>query len=93
MTRPLTSWKEIAAYLGKGVRTVQRWSAERGFPVRRPGRNIIVAIPSEIDAWVRRDLCLTDEGAPDPVAELAQAKIEIQRLRKEVDELRVRLNT
>ena len=28
-----SSWKEIAAYLGKGVRTVQRWEAVLGLPV------------------------------------------------------------
>jgi len=51
----LSSWKEIAAYLGKGVRTVQRWEAEMGLPVRRPGpeRHIVVAIPAELDEWVR----------------------------------------
>jgi len=51
----LTSWKEIASYLGKGVRTVQRWEAEMGLPVRRPGpeRHIVVAFPEEIDNWVK----------------------------------------
>src|SRR5512144_982199 len=31
----LDSWKEIAAYLKRGTRTVQRWEAEEGLPVRR----------------------------------------------------------
>jgi hypothetical protein len=31
----LSSWKDIAKYTGKGVRTVQRWERE-GLPVRRP---------------------------------------------------------
>ena len=31
----LDSWKEIAAYLGRGIRTVQRWEAEEGLPVHR----------------------------------------------------------
>ena len=50
----LTSWKEIAAYLGKGVRTVQRWEETRGLPVyRAPGgkRNAIFALKSELDRW------------------------------------------
>ena len=53
----LTSWKEIAAYLGKGVRTVQRWEMELGMPVHRPGedRHIVIAYPEELDQWVRRD--------------------------------------
>jgi hypothetical protein len=51
----LTSWKEIACYLGKGVRTVQRWEQCFGLPVRRPTsapRNIVSAIPQELDAWL-----------------------------------------
>ena len=31
----LDSWKEIAAYLNKEVRTVQRWEKSLGLPVRR----------------------------------------------------------
>ena len=32
----LNSWKEIASYLGRSVRTVQRWEREFGLPVHRP---------------------------------------------------------
>jgi hypothetical protein len=53
----LKSWKEIAAYLGVGIRTAQRWSQERGLPVRRPGagreRSAVLALPAEIDRWLR----------------------------------------
>ena len=31
----LDSWKEIAAYLGRGIRTVQRWERDEGLPVHR----------------------------------------------------------
>jgi TolB-like protein len=31
----LDSWKEIAAYLRRGTRTVQRWASEQGLPVHR----------------------------------------------------------
>jgi hypothetical protein len=31
----LTCWKDIAQYVGKSVRTLQRWERESGFPVRR----------------------------------------------------------
>lgn len=51
----LTSWKEIAQYLGKGVRTVQRWEEIYGLPVRRlsaKGRHAVLAIPEELDSWV-----------------------------------------
>jgi hypothetical protein len=56
-TRTLTSWKEIAAYLGKGVRTVQRWEQELGLPVRRPiplNRGMVVATPQDLDLWLRQ---------------------------------------
>jgi hypothetical protein len=51
----LTGWKEIAAYLGKGVRTVQRWEKELDLPVRRLGTGrgeVVFAVPSELDAWL-----------------------------------------
>ncbi|HWR17749.1 MAG TPA: hypothetical protein VN577_23165 [Terriglobales bacterium] len=53
----LTSWKEIASYMGKGVRTVQRWEQELGLPVRRPGedRHIVLAFPAELEQWARRN--------------------------------------
>ncbi|HZZ38898.1 MAG TPA: hypothetical protein VFE06_07195 [Acidobacteriaceae bacterium] len=51
----LTSWKDIAHYMGKGVRTVQRWEQDFGLPVRRPlgsSKKAILARPSDLDAWV-----------------------------------------
>src|SRR5579875_2058462 len=53
--RVLTSWKEIASYLGKGVRTVQRWEKDFGLPVRRPinsDKSAILARTSDLDAWI-----------------------------------------
>ncbi|MEK7752793.1 MAG: protein kinase [Acidobacteriota bacterium] len=52
----LESWKEIAAYLGREVRTVQRWEAEEGLPVHRhPHKKLgtVYAFRSEIDNWMR----------------------------------------
>jgi len=52
----LNSWKEIASYMNRGVRTVQRWEAELNLPVRRPhgrGRSAVVAIRSELDLWLK----------------------------------------
>ena len=51
----LNSWKEIAQYLDRGVRTVQRWERDLHLPVRRlPGRkrSAILALREEIDAWI-----------------------------------------
>jgi hypothetical protein len=50
----LDGWKEISNYLGKSVRTVQRWEEERGLPIRRvPGKagDAISASRAEIDKW------------------------------------------
>jgi hypothetical protein len=72
----LSSWKEIAAYVGKGIRTVQRWELEHGFPVRRPAldRRIVMAIPAEIDAWI-----MSNEALAAP-AEIDGSLIENQGL-------------
>ena len=51
----LQSWKEIAAYLKRGVRTAQRWERCAGLPVRRPrpgDRSPVFAFPDEIDQWM-----------------------------------------
>jgi phage terminase Nu1 subunit (DNA packaging protein) len=52
----LNSWKEIARYLDRGVRTVQRWE-DLGLPVRRlnqRGRGAVFAFRSELDSWLRQ---------------------------------------
>ena len=51
----LVSWKEIAAYLKRDVRTVQRWERSRGLPLHRlPGghRRAVYAVRPELDAWL-----------------------------------------
>ena len=50
----LTCWKDVAAYLHKGVRTVQRWELE-GLPVRRLSSHrygIVLAFTEELDGWL-----------------------------------------
>ena len=51
---PVESWKEIAAYLKRDVRTVKRWEKSEGLPVHRylhQARSSVYAYPSELDAW------------------------------------------
>jgi TolB-like protein len=51
----LNSWKEIAAYLGREVRTVQRWTKARHLPVHHlPGgdRPRVFAVKAELDEWL-----------------------------------------
>jgi hypothetical protein len=50
----LDSWKEIAAYLKRGVRTVQRWERLNGLPVHRlelDRQGSVFAYKPELDAW------------------------------------------
>jgi hypothetical protein len=52
----LDGWKDIAAYLGRDVRTVQRWEKSLGLPVQRvqdSKSGSVHAFRSEIDAWRR----------------------------------------
>lgn len=61
----LNSWKDIASYLEKDVRTVIRWEKERGLPVHRwPGgsRPGVFAYKDEIDQWSNR--ILNPEASP-----------------------------
>ena len=51
----LNSWKEIATFLGRGVRTVQRWERELELPVHRIGkgkRSPVFASVPELKFWV-----------------------------------------
>lgn len=51
----LNSWKEISNYMGRGVRTIQRYEVQYGLPIRRPSgrsRSAVMATRAEIDAWV-----------------------------------------
>jgi Tol biopolymer transport system component len=50
----LDSWKDIAAYLQREVRTVQLWEKNEGLPVHRHThikRGTVYAYKSEVDAW------------------------------------------
>lgn len=50
----LDSWKEIAAYLKRSVRTVHRWEKDEGLPVHRHQHRMlgsVFAYKSELDAW------------------------------------------
>jgi len=50
----LDSWKEIALYLNRDVRTVRRWEKNQGLPVRRHQHQkgaSVYAYRSEIDTW------------------------------------------
>jgi TolB-like protein/Flp pilus assembly protein TadD len=72
--RKLESWGEIAAYLRREVRTVQRWEKTLGLPIHRlpVGKlSSVYAYPSELDKWyVERD---PHEDKEDTASELRTA--------------------
>jgi TolB-like protein len=50
----LDSWKEIATYLKRSVRTVRRWETEQGLPVHRhvhQNAGTVYAFKAELDVW------------------------------------------
>ena len=52
--RRLDSWKEIASYLKRSVRSVQRWETEEAMPIHRhhhDKRGSVYAFREELDAW------------------------------------------
>src|SRR6266702_4273741 len=67
--RKLVSWKEIASYLGREVRTVQRWERTEGLPVHRhehQKKSTVYAYTSELDEWFKNR-----QPADDPEADAA----------------------
>ncbi len=59
----LNGWKEIGSYLGRTVRTAQRWEAQLEMPVHRPAtrkRTAVIAFPHQIDSWLVRNCCRLD---------------------------------
>jgi hypothetical protein len=100
----LSGWKEIANYLGKGVRTVQRYEWELQLPVRRPAgkpRGSVIATREELEAWVAaspiRDgyqLKSGGSGAQNSQAHAIRDGIaEMHRLREQTLALRAELHT
>ena len=68
----LESWKEIAEWLHRDVRTVQRWERSRNLPVHRlPGgrRARVFALQSELDSWWNSRVvqaAVEKEAKPEP---------------------------
>jgi hypothetical protein len=95
----LSGWKDIARYLGKGVRTVQRYEREFGLPVRRLAgtrRSSVIATKAELDGWIAaspiREAFQLPQTVLDnetPLREFRQHVKEMHRLREEAAELRV----
>jgi len=62
----LSGWKQIASYLGKGVRTIQRYEREQHLPIHRPAGKrsaSVIFVKAELDRWIK--------GGPVQIAERA----------------------
>src|SRR6185295_9998432 len=81
MPERLESWKEIAAHLGRRVRTVQRWEKEEGLPVHRLAhrrRGTVYAWSHELDAWRAQKSvppALDDPSPEEPAEDIAPGRL------------------
>jgi tetratricopeptide (TPR) repeat protein len=68
----LDSWKEIASYLRRSVRSAKRWEKEEGLPVHRHfhgKRDSVYAYRVELDGWwTNRGAKLTDQNGAEDAA-------------------------
>lgn len=63
----LSSWKSIARYFGKSERTVRRWEAEEGLPVRRHmhrAQGSVFAWEHELATW---QAARSEASRPEPL--------------------------
>lgn len=70
----LDSWKSIAVFLGRSLRTVQRWHECNGLPVHHYGghKGSVFAYEEEIDQWLLNVAAGTDT-APTRVEETLES--------------------
>src|SRR6185437_6215710 len=83
----LHGWKQIARYLGCGIRTAQRWEEQCGLPVTRPRNHLrspVLAQSEALDRWA--------SGGRTPIREAwemryDQLEQQLQELKREVEKL------
>lgn len=92
--RRLNGWKEIGSYLGRVVRTAQRWENQLGMPVHRPAtrkRTAVIAFPHELDSWLVRNRPRLDSYEPSEsmgsMADIALLSEKLNRLQQEASML------
>jgi len=101
-TQFLSGWKEIAKYMGKGVRTIQRYERYMGLPVRRPAGKAsgsVVAVRAELDGWVKaspiREGFHLRNASPESLSEASAIRSgvsELVQLRQQMSTLRLEMN-
>lgn len=76
----LDSWKEIAAYLRRSVRTVRRWERSEALPVHRHAHHALASVyanRSEIDAWLLSRSSATTAASQPSVEARAEGSIAV----------------
>lgn len=84
----LSGWNAVASYLGRGIRTVQRYEREMGLPIHRPaGKSLaeVVAIKTELDEWVTAPRSRTDSMAKRRALKNQTNKLRANFLRVDCD--------
>jgi hypothetical protein len=84
----LNTWKEISAYTGRGIRTIQRWETSFDFPIHRPSgksRSAVFALSEEVDQWFHSRPMLpaiekNQRSAPRPSVDFDELKIKAHQL-------------
>ena len=88
----LNSWKSIADYLGRSLRTAQRWHAENGLPVRHLGgtRGGVFAYSEDLDAWLKDSSSVIIDrpsGTNEAVLTLRHRSLELTVMAREIWEV------
>ena len=66
----LNGWKEIACYMNRSVRCVQRWERNENLPVRRHGHRrgvSVYALREELSAWWERECPTSKQLNSEPI--------------------------
>lgn len=85
----LDSWKEIAAYLRRGARTVQRWEREEGLPVHRLQHEklgSVYAYRRELDQWWRSRGADLESDPPAPHEHVSIAVLPFRDMSQDKDQ-------
>jgi excisionase family DNA binding protein len=58
MSRRLTGWKEICAYVGLSIPTIRKWARNGGFPLMTVGRGKhrrVFTFTGLVDTWLLKN--------------------------------------
>lgn len=84
----LNSWKEIACYIERGVRTVQRYELQYGLPVHRAAgspHSSVIAFSDEIDVWLRQRPVMSHPARQGNVIRMSSNRVVALREESETD--------